>query len=85
MRGTISKKLRKGVYQDMSIKNKEYKDFTTIKKLFTGKDEEGKSTYKDVNKATVVCTGLRMLYKQAKKEYYKMKMEDTSGHKKNRI
>jgi len=73
MRGTIAKKLRKGIYNEMSTKTKEYKAYNTIKKLFTGKDEDGNPTSINVNKATVVCTGLRMLYKQAKKEYYKMK------------
>ena len=73
MRGTIAKKLRKGIYNEMSLKHKEYKAYNVVKKLFMGKDEEGNSTYRDVNKATVICTGLRMLYQQAKKEYYTMK------------
>jgi len=73
MRGTVAKKLRKGVYADMSSKTKEYKAFNTVKRLLTGKNEEGDNTYVNVNKATIVCTGLRMLYLQAKKEYSKMK------------
>ena len=84
MRGTVAKKLRKGVYQDMSVRKKEYKAFNTVKQLFTGKDEEGNSTYTNVNKATIVCTGLRMLYQQAKKEYYTMK-RSSNVHKKNCI
>jgi hypothetical protein len=73
MRGTIAKKLRKGIYQDMSIKKKEYKAFNTVKQILTGKNEEGENTYQNVNKATIICTGLRMMYKQAKKEYYNIK------------
>jgi len=73
MRGKVAKKLRKGIYEDMSPKKKEYKAFNTVKQMVTGKNEEGETTYRNVNKATIICTGLRLLYTQAKKEYTKLK------------
>lgn len=73
MRGKVAKKLRKGVYNDMSPKKKEYKAFNSVKQIVTGKDEDGKTTYQNVNRATIICTGLRLLYTQAKKEYPQLK------------
>lgn len=72
MRAKVAKKLRKGIYNDMSPKKKEYKAFNNVKQIITGKDEEGKTMYQNVNRATIICTGLRLLYTQAKKEYLKM-------------
>jgi hypothetical protein len=74
MRGTVAKRLRKKVYGDLSTKTRKYNVLTTVKKFFTGReDDEGNKLTENVNKNTIFCTDTRMVYQQAKKEYYKSK------------
>jgi hypothetical protein len=64
-----AKMLRKKVYEN-SNKDKSYNILTTIKKFFTGKkDTEGKDIIVNLNKNTVVNTGLRKTYQDTKKIY----------------
>jgi hypothetical protein len=63
MRGKKAKAVRKQIYGEQSIKQREYGFFTTIKKLLK-KD----GTYETVNKTTIVCKGLRRAYQDAKRK-----------------
>lgn len=74
MRGVRAKSLRKKCFGDLSTKTKKYNVLTTVKKFFTGReDDEGNKLTENVNKNTIFCTDTRMVYQQAKKEYYKSK------------
>ncbi len=74
MRGARAKALRKKCYGDLSLKGRKYNVLTTVKKFFTGReDDEGNKLTENVNKNTIFCTDTRMVYQQAKKEYYKSK------------
>jgi hypothetical protein len=63
MNGRKAKALRKKIYGDQSIKQREYGFFTTVKRFL--KKEGG---YETVNKTTVVCKGLRRAYQDAKRK-----------------
>jgi len=83
MRGTVSKKIRKAVYAPIeqpsfigrmknaiNMKDKTYEVVTTVKEFFTGKkDEEGNEIKGKYNSHTVVSTGLRRTYQNAKRDY----------------
>lgn len=71
MRGVRAKEIRKRIYGDHSQKVKEYGFLTSLikRKIFGETDEEGKQKYENVNRTTIVCKGLRMLYQQAKADY----------------
>ncbi len=76
MRGTVSKRIRRKIYMDASIRSPRRYSVSfvdKIKKVFVGKEEKGadEEGYKEVafRKGTIFNTGLRGLYQKAKKEY----------------
>jgi hypothetical protein len=68
LNGKKAKALRKRIYGEQSIKQREYGFFTTVKKKFLGMADDGKTAqYQNVNKTTIVCKGLRRAYQDAKR------------------
>lgn len=70
MRGKLAKQIRKSVYGDNAQRPTMYGRVEHTK-YGTRKNKEGKLEGYFYNRDTVVCLGLRRLYKHAKKEVRK--------------